>query len=29
MIRNEQQGFAPDDRANARPLLLSLLLLAA
>jgi hypothetical protein len=29
MIRNEQQGLAPDDRASARPLLLSLLLLAA
>jgi hypothetical protein len=29
MIRIEQQGPAPDNRATARPLLLSLLLLAA
>jgi hypothetical protein len=29
MIRNEQLGLAPDDRAAARALLLSLLLLAA
>jgi hypothetical protein len=29
MIRNEQQGLAPIDRAAARALLLSLLLLAA
>jgi hypothetical protein len=29
MIRIEQPGLAPDHRATARPLLLSLLLLAA
>jgi hypothetical protein len=29
MIRNEQQGLTHDDRDCARPLLLSLLLLAA